>query len=120
MYWIEIGCDGSYLFEGRKYLLPAEGIVPLDSYESERVGNDRAKITMPFQLSTDHGTFCWNVEIFEYLKLGVASFIGYSITQFPDGVILKDEVTFCLQDGWLNPTESGLDMTPRMTKMRLV
>lgn len=101
MYWIERGADGSYLHEDREYPLLTENLVELDSYESERSENDWVRIVFPFELETEHGIFAWDVEIIEYLKLGVASLIGFAISNFPANVILKDEIELRLQDGWL-------------------
>ncbi|WP_223526702.1 hypothetical protein [Pseudomonas sp. BF-B-26] len=103
MYWIEICTDGSYMRDGQEHCLPLESVEALDSHESERLGNEWAKIVLPYQLETEHGVFLWQVEIIEYLQLGVTSFLGYSLKEFPEDVVLKEEVTFCLQDGWANP-----------------
>lgn len=120
MYWIEAGNDGSYVFEGQEYPLLSEGIEELEGYEGERSGNDWAKVVHCFQLETEHGVFGWEVELIEYLELNVTSFLGYSITEFPSNVLLKDEVTFHIQDGWAYPREPALDLKRRTTKMRLV
>lgn len=103
MYWIEICTDGSYLWNHQEFSISTESLEVADTCESARSGNDWARIVTTFQAETEHGVFSWDVEIIEYLELGVASFIGYSLTHFPEGVVLKDEVTFQLQDGWLNP-----------------
>ncbi|MCP1510446.1 hypothetical protein J2Y83_000573 [Pseudomonas marginalis] len=100
MYWIERGADGSYLHDGREYPLLTENLVGLDSYEVERSENDWVRIVFPFELETEHGSFAWDVEIIEYLKIDAASLIGFMISSFPTGVILKDEVELRLQDGW--------------------
>jgi hypothetical protein len=112
MYWIEICTDGSYLLGNEEHSLPLESLEALDSHESERSGDEWAKIVLPYQLVTEHGVFIWEVEIIEYMQLDVASFLGYSLKEYPKSVTLKDEVTFCLQDGWLNPAKSTLDLKP--------
>lgn len=105
MYWIEICTDGSYVYDGQEYPLFSEGIEQLEGGEFERSGNDWAKILIPFEIETAHGFFHWDVEIIEYFEMGVASFLGASIKSFPAHIILKEEVTFTLQDGWLNPSK---------------
>lgn len=100
MYWIERGADGSYLHEGVEYALSTENIVELESYETQRSEDDWVRIVFPFELETEHGTFTWDVEIIEYLKLDGASLVGFEITNFPANVVLKDEVELRLQDGW--------------------
>lgn len=104
MYWIEICTDGSYVYDGQEYSLPSDGIVQLGGSELERSGNRWAKVAIPFELETVHGLFHWDVEIIEYLELGVTSFLGAKIKSYPAEIVLKDEVTFSLQDGWLNPS----------------
>ncbi|WP_180988371.1 hypothetical protein [Pseudomonas protegens] len=47
-----------------------------------------------------------------------SSYLGYSIKELPKNMALEEEVTFSLQDGWLNPTKPTLDLKPRMAKMR--
>lgn len=103
MYWVEICTDGSYVYDEKEFFIPSDGIVQLEGYELERSGNDWAKITIPFEIETAHGVFNWDVEIIEYFEKDVASYLGASIKGYPAGVFLKDEVTFRLQDGWLNP-----------------
>lgn len=103
MYWIEICNDGSYLYQGKEFPLLAEGIVEQESCSQERSGNDWEKIVVPFELETKHGLFTWDVEIIEYLELGVTSFLAMRITGFPSNVILKEDVGFRLQDGWAYP-----------------
>lgn len=103
MYWIEICTDGSYLLDHQEFRISTESLEEQGFHESERFGNDWVRIVSTFQAETDHGTFSWEVEFIEYLELGVASFIGFSLKEFPAEVVLKDEVTFRLQDGWLNP-----------------
>ena len=100
MYWIEICTNGSYIHAGKEHFISLEGIQSLESYETVRSDREWARIILPFRFDTNLGTFLWEVEIIEYLQLGVASYIGQSLIVFPDQVILKDEVTFCLQDGW--------------------
>lgn len=119
MYWIEICTDGSYVADGVEHVLQAEGIEQLESYDSERSGNNWAKTTIPFGIETQHGAFAWEVEIIEYLERGVTSLLGYTITDYPDGVLLKDEVMFRIQDGWAYPKETVPDH-PKASKMRLV
>lgn len=103
MYWIEIRNDGSYLYEGQEYPLLSDGIVQQESCILEPRGDDWARIIVPFELETEHGVFTWDVEIIEYIALGVTSFLGMEITDYPDGVILKEEVRFRVQDGWAYP-----------------
>ena len=103
MYWIEICTDGSYVYGEKEYFISTEGIVELEADEFERSGNNWAKIRIPFEMETPHGLFTWDVEIIEYFEKDVASFLGAVISSFPADVFLKDEVTFRLQDGWLNP-----------------
>ena len=120
MYWIEICTDGSYVINGQEYPLLSEGIEEHESSDGERSGNDWAKSIIPFELETEHGVFVWEVEIIEYLGRDVASLLGYRITEYPDHVLLKDEVMFRMQDGWAYPKEPTLDLKPKVTKMRLV
>lgn len=120
MYWIEICTDGSYVHNGQEYPLLAEGIEQCESFNGERAANDWEKVIIPFEIETEHGVFVWEVELIEYLELGVTSLLGYRITQYPDEVLLKDEVMFRIQDGWAYPKQPALDLKPRMTKMRLV
>jgi ribosomal protein L16/L10AE len=120
MYWIEICNDGSYMAGGQEYPILADGIVERESYDGERSGNDWAKITIPFRIETAHGVFAWEVEVIEYLERDVTSLLGYRITEYPDHVLLKDEVAFRIQDGWAYPKETTLDLQPQVTKMRLV
>lgn len=120
MYWIEICSDGSYVFGGQEYALPAEGIEQYESAIGDRSGGDRVKVNVPFGVETEHGYFAWEVELIEYLELGVTSLLGSRITAYPDDVLLKDEVMFQIQDGWAYPKQPTLDLKPRMTKMRLV
>ncbi|MEB2855527.1 hypothetical protein VKY20_07910 [Pseudomonas atacamensis] len=103
MYFIEACTDGSYVYGGREFLISSEAIEKLDDVESARSGNEWAKIIFTFSAETVHGVFSWEVEIIEYFEMDVASFLGASIKDYPADVILKDEVTFTLQDGWLNP-----------------
>lgn len=103
MYWIEVRNDGSYLYEGQEHTLLSEGIVQQESCILEPTGDDWARIIVPFELETEHGVFTWDVEIIEYITLGVTSFLGMKITDFPAGVILKEEVRFRVQDGWAYP-----------------
>lgn len=105
MYWIEVCTDGSYVYDGQEYAVSIEGIEQLEGVEIERSGNDWAKIVIPFEIETAHGVFSWDVEIIEYMELGVTSFLGASINGYPSDVILKDEVTFTLQDGWAYPSK---------------
>jgi len=120
MFWIEICNDGSYVTGGQEYPILADGIVERESYDGERSGNDWAKITIPFRIETEHGVFVWEVEVIEYLEREVTSLLGYRITEYPDHILLKDEVTFRIQDGWAYPKETTLDLQPQVTKMRLV
>lgn len=103
MYWIEVRNDGSYLYEGKEYPLFSDGMVQQESCTLEPRGDDWARIIVPFELETEHGLFTWDVEIIEYMMLGVTSFLGMEITDFPTGVILKEEVRFRVQDGWAYP-----------------
>lgn len=100
MYWIEICSDGSYMYDGKEHSLPSQNLEALEGHEYERHGNEWAKIALPYQIETQHGRFVWQVEIIEYFRLGATSFLGYSLKEFPKNVALKEEVTFCLQDGW--------------------
>lgn len=120
MYWIEICNDGSYVIGDQVHPLPAEGIEEYESYNGERSGNEWVKITVPFGIETEHGVFAWEVEIIEYLEREVSSLLGHRITEYPDQVLLKDEVMFRIQEGWAYPKERTLDLKPRVTKMRLV
>lgn len=120
MYWVEICSDGSYVIGDQEFPILAEGIVESESYEGERSGNDWIKFTIPFSLETEHGFFAWEVKAIEYLEHEVTSLLGYQITDFPHHVLLKDEVTFCIQDGWAHPKETKLHLRPPVTKMRLV
>ncbi|UQS13312.1 hypothetical protein [Pseudomonas sp. HS6] len=119
MYWIEICNDGSYVSEGVEYSLQANDIEIHGSYDGARSGDDWAKSIIPFGIATPHGDFTWEVEIIEYLKKGVTSFIGYALTAYPDGVLLKEEVMFRIQDGWAYPNETD-PQRPSASKMRLV
>lgn len=103
MYWIEICTDGSYVYAEREYTIPCDGVLELEGHELERSGNEWAKIIIPFEIETVHGRFNWEVEIIEYFEKDVASYLGASIKGYPADVFLKDEITFTLQDGWLNP-----------------
>ncbi len=103
MYFIEASTDCSYIYGGREFLISNEAIEQLEGVESARLGNEWAKIVFTFFAETVHGAFRWEVEIIEYFEMDVASFLGASIKDYPSDVILKDEVTFTLQDGWLNP-----------------
>lgn len=118
MYWIEICSDGSYLNGGEQYPIMAEGIEQHESVDGERSGNDWAKTIIPFAIETQHGIFAWEVEIIEYLELEVTSFLGYRITEYPEQVLLKDEVMFRIQDGWAYPKEPKLDLQQKVHKMR--
>lgn len=103
MYWVEIYTDGSYVYGEQEYVISTEGIIQLEAQEFERSGNDWAKIRIPFEIETLHGLFAWDVEVIEYFEKDVASFLGASIRSYPADIFLKEEVTFTLQDGWLNP-----------------
>lgn len=105
MYWIEICTDGSYEADGVEYPLRAEEIEQLESKEGERCGNDWEKAIIPFGIKTLHGYFAWEIEIIEYLERGVTSFLGYAISEYPKGVLLKDEIVFRIQDGWAYPKD---------------
>ncbi|WP_247263097.1 MULTISPECIES: hypothetical protein [Pseudomonas] len=102
MYWVEIEADGRYIYDGQEYPIPVDDVQEFESYESERFGNDWAKIVIPFLLETEHGNFKWEIEVIEYLKLNVTSFLGFSLKELPSEIILKEEVVFRLQDGWLS------------------
>lgn len=122
MYWIEVGSDGSYVAGGVEYPIQADRIELQESYDGERSGDTWAKTITPFVIETPHGEFHWEVEIIEYLEMGVASLLGYAITGFPSGVLLKDEVVFRLQDGWEYPSKSNtIDLkqknAPRLKKI---
>lgn len=120
MFWIEICNDGSYVADGKEYPILTDGIVQRESRDGERSGNDWAKITLPFSIETEHGVFTWEVEVIEYLEREVTSLLGYRIAEHPDHVLLKEEVTFRIQDGWAYPKETTLDLQLQLTKMRLV
>lgn len=120
MYWIEICTDGSYVIDGGEYPLLAEGVQQFESHDGGRSGDDWAKVVLHFGIETQHGAFAWEVEIIEYLKRGVTSLLGYRIAHYPEQVLLKDEVIFSIQDGWMYPKEPTLDLQPKAHKMRLV
>lgn len=104
MYWIEMEEDGSYIYNGQEYLIPIDDIQELESHESERHGNEWAKIITPFELETEHGRFTWEIQIIEYFDMNVVSFLGFTLTELPSQIILKEEITFRIQDGWISPT----------------
>ncbi|MDY2564051.1 hypothetical protein SON66_12330 [Pseudomonas syringae] len=121
MYWIEICTDGSYESDGVEYPLRAEEIEQLESKEGERSGNDWEKAIIPFAIETLHGYFSWEVEIIEYLERGVTSLLGYTVAECPNGVLLKDEIVFRIQDGWAYPKDPALTPpAPPAPKIRLV
>ncbi|MDL5600511.1 hypothetical protein QS468_47930 [Bacillus subtilis] len=101
MHWVEICNDGGYEVDGEKYRLLADDIQPLEVEEFERAKDDSwVKYTHPFCLETEHGEFHWDVDLIEYVEPAGATLLGFTMTRLPPDVVLTEEISFRLHDGW--------------------
>lgn len=101
MHWVEVCSDGIYWVNGEEHTIPVDSIVQIGVTDSQHCANRSAHYSYLFHVETEHGDFSWEVEVVEYLEPAGATMTGFSTTQIPPGIILKDTVTFQLQDGWL-------------------
>lgn len=102
MHWVEICTDGIYWINGKEHLIPVDSIEQIDVTDGGCSANNLySQYSYLFHAATEHGDFSWEVEVVEYLEPAGATMMGFTTTQIPPGVVVKETVTFQLQDGWL-------------------
>lgn len=102
MPWLECCSDGRYRVAERTYILEADALIAEDEIQIKAAQDETdAGITLyPFSLETEHGVFRWHVEVIEYHRPDGQTIKGFSLTEFPDGVIVTDQLMFIMHNGW--------------------
>lgn len=112
---IDCCCDGMYLTAGYYYILDSLAVVPeppLIIKRASSVEGHRMSIH-PFSLQTEHGEFRWAVEVIEHLIPRVSTIKGYSMVAAPLGVVVTEQISFTVLDGWGSPTARRAPVAPR-------
>lgn len=94
--------DGMYLTTGCYYVLDSLAVIPEApvTIKHARAIDGFGTSIHPFRLETEHGEFRWAVEVIEYLIPKVKTVKGYSMVTSPPGVVVTEQVSFTILEGW--------------------
>lgn len=102
MYWVEVCNDAIYWANGQEHTIPGDSLIQIGATDGEYSADHKSsRFSYLYEVETEHGDFSWEVEIIEYLEPAGATMLGFTTTEFPSGVVIKEPITFQLQDGWL-------------------
>ena len=107
--------DGMYLTAGHYYILDSLAVVPEQPVIIKRASSVEGcgMSIHPFSLQTEHGEFRWAVEVIDHLIPRVRTIKGYSMVAAPRDVVVTEQISFTVLDGWGSPTAKRLPVAPR-------